>query len=197
MPATYPDLQGKFALVTGASRRIGIGAATCRALAAQGVHILFTTWKSYDRNQAYDSDEDGPLVLQQALLDSGVQARFLEIDLAHPGSAAQLFETAETWLGVPDILVNNAVHYAADGFERLDAATLDAHYAVNLRAPLLLSASRPPHESAGPIEWSHHQHDFRTSLGADAGELAYVATKGAIEAIRSALPRNWRHSASR
>ena len=44
--AIYPDLNGKFALITGASRRNGIGAAICRALAAQGTNILFTTWKA-------------------------------------------------------------------------------------------------------------------------------------------------------
>lgn len=35
---------------------------------------------------------------------------------------------------MPTILVNNAVHSARDGFRHLDAATLDAHYAVNVRA---------------------------------------------------------------
>jgi NAD(P)-dependent dehydrogenase (short-subunit alcohol dehydrogenase family) len=41
-PTTYPDFKGKFALITGASRRKGIGAATYRALAMQGMNVLFT-----------------------------------------------------------------------------------------------------------------------------------------------------------
>jgi NAD(P)-dependent dehydrogenase (short-subunit alcohol dehydrogenase family) len=67
--AIYPDLKGKFALVTGASRGNGIGAATCRALAVQGANILFTTWQADDREQPQGADENGPVALEQALLN--------------------------------------------------------------------------------------------------------------------------------
>ena len=123
--AIYPDLKGKFALITGASRGNGIGAATCRALAVQRSNILFTTWQADDREQPQGADENG-----QALLNSGVKVRRLEIDLTHPDSAAQVLDAAQGWLGLPDVLVNNAAHSTHDGFELLDAATLDAHYAV-------------------------------------------------------------------
>ena len=69
----------------------------------------------------------------------GVQARHLEIDLALPDSASLVMDVAQEWLGLPDVLVNNAAHSTGDGFERLDAATLDAHYAVNMRAAFLLA----------------------------------------------------------
>ena len=127
--AIYPDLKGKFALVTGASRCNGIGAAACRALAMQGTNILFTTWQAYDREQPHGADENGPMALEQALLNSGVKARRLEIDLGHPESAAQVLDAAQEWLGLPDVLVNNAAHCTQDGFELLNAAKLDAHYA--------------------------------------------------------------------
>ena len=42
------DLSGRIALVTGATRREGIGAAVCRALAAGGAHVAFTTFTDYD-----------------------------------------------------------------------------------------------------------------------------------------------------
>ncbi|MBV8728389.1 MAG: hypothetical protein JO336_01135, partial [Acidobacteriia bacterium] len=87
--AIYPDLKGKFALITGASRGKGIGAATCRALATQGAHILFTTWQAYDREQPHGVDENGPTALEQALLKLGVQVKRLEINLANPDSATQ------------------------------------------------------------------------------------------------------------
>ena len=88
--AIYPDLKGKFALITGASRCRGIGAATCRALATQGVNILFTTWQAYDQTQPYSVDaNNGPMALEQDLLNSGVKVRRIEIDLAHPDSAAK------------------------------------------------------------------------------------------------------------
>jgi 3-oxoacyl-[acyl-carrier protein] reductase len=53
----YPDLKGKFSLITGASRGNGIGAAACRALSMQGTDILFTTWQAHDREQSHGADE--------------------------------------------------------------------------------------------------------------------------------------------
>ena len=64
--AVYPDLKGKFAIITGASRGNGIDAATCRALAMQGANILFTSWQAYDREQPHGVDENGPIALEQA-----------------------------------------------------------------------------------------------------------------------------------
>jgi 3-oxoacyl-[acyl-carrier protein] reductase len=184
----YPDLKGKFALITGASRRNGIGAAACRALAMQGTNILFTTWQAYDQEQPHGADENGPIALEQAVLGVGVQVRHLEIDLAHPDSPAKVFDFAQKWLGLPDILVNNAACSTSDGFERLDAATLDAHYAVNMRATFLLSVEFARRAKA---LGRSNGHIISMSSGQGWGpipsELAYVATKGAIEAFTLSL----------
>ncbi len=89
-------------------------------------------------------------------------------------------------MGHPSILVNNAAYSTRDGYQRLDAATLDAHYAVNMRAMALLSvefARRHPAGSPGRIiNLSSGQ-----SVGPMPGELAYAATKGAIEAFTTTL----------
>jgi 3-oxoacyl-[acyl-carrier protein] reductase len=184
----YPDLKGKFALITGASRGNGIGAAASRALAMQGANILFTTWQAYDRQQLHGVDENGPIDLEQALLNSGVKVRRLEIDLAHPESAAQVLDAAEAWLGLPDILVNNAAHSTHDGFEMLDAATLDAHYAVNMRATLLLAVEFARRAKAlGRASGHIISMSSGQGWGPMPGELAYVATKGAIEAFTLSL----------
>jgi 3-oxoacyl-[acyl-carrier protein] reductase len=128
------------------------------------------------------------MALEQALLDSGVKARSLEIDLAHPGSAAQVFDTAQEWRGLPDVLVNNAAHCTHDGFELLTAASLDAHYAVNMRATFLLAVEFARRaKAAGRLSG----HIISLSSGQDwgpmPGELAYAATKGAIEAFTLSL----------
>jgi 3-oxoacyl-[acyl-carrier protein] reductase len=186
--AIYPDLKGKFALVTGASRADGIGAATCRALSTQGANILFTSWQAYDREQPHGADEDGPKVLEKALLDSGVMVRHLEIDLAHPDSAVRVADSAQEWLGLPDILVNNAAHSSRDGFERLSATILDEHYAVNMRATFLLAAEFAKRSKAmGRKSGRIISLSSGQGWGPMPGELAYVATKGAIEAVTLSL----------
>lgn len=53
-------LHGRIAIVTGASRRRGIGAAICRALAANGADIFFTHWSAFDRTLPWGADENGP-----------------------------------------------------------------------------------------------------------------------------------------
>ena len=57
-------LNERLAIVTGASRRIGIGAAVCRALAAHGTDIFFTYWRSADSMLPLGVDADGPAKLQ-------------------------------------------------------------------------------------------------------------------------------------
>jgi 3-oxoacyl-[acyl-carrier protein] reductase len=186
--AIYPDLKGKFALITGASRANGIGAATCRALSMQGANILFTTWQAYDRQQSHGVDENGPIALKEALLNSGVKVRRLEIDLAHPDSPALVLDAAQEWLGLPDVLVNNAAHSTRDGFELLDAAKLDAHYAVNMRATFLLAVEFARRaKTLGRLSGRIISMSSGQGWGPMPGELAYAATKGAIEAFTLSL----------
>src|SRR5215211_3643063 len=147
-------LRGRVAVVTGASRRTGIGAAICRALARRGADVFFTQWGAYDQGPGIGEDSDGPADLRQQLRSLDVRAEYAEADLSLPETPARVLEEASGRLGVPSILVNNAAHSARDGFENLDATTLDAHYVVNLRATALLSvefARRYPGGSGGRI----------------------------------------------
>src|SRR5690349_1214527 len=48
----------RIALVTGASRKIGIGAAVCKALAAQGLDVAFTHWSPYDATMPWGKDHE-------------------------------------------------------------------------------------------------------------------------------------------
>ena len=176
----------RVAIVTGASRRQGIGAAICLALAADGIDILFTHFQPYDRAMTWGADEDGPAALQRELEDLGARSVALEADLSLPVTPEVILDAAQDRLGPPSILVNNAAHSENGGFQRLDAAQLDAHYAVNMRGAILLSVGFARRWSGGEggriINISSGQ-----SFGAMPGELAYVASKGAIEAFTRSL----------
>jgi 3-oxoacyl-[acyl-carrier protein] reductase len=169
-------LRGRVAVVTGAGRCWGIGAAICKALAEEGADIFFTYWK----------EDDEPEGLLEELRRVGVRAETMEVDLSLLESPERLLDMVAARLGPPWVLVNNAAYSTRDGYEALDAATLDAHYAVNLRATALLSvefARRFGGGSGGRIV----NLTSGQSLGPMPGELAYAATKGAIEAFTRTL----------
>ena len=174
------------ALVTGVGRKKGIGSAVCLALASRGADVVLSYWKAYDREMPWGSDEDEPEALLGELRATGVRAEGVEADLSRSDSPGSLLDAAEEKLGRISILVNTAAYSTRDSFETLDAATIDAHYAVNVRAMALLSvgfAKRYPGGSGGRIvNFSSGQ-----SLGPMQEELAYDATKGAIEAFTRTL----------
>jgi 3-oxoacyl-[acyl-carrier protein] reductase len=179
------DLTGRVALVTGASRLQGIGAAICRALAAYGADVAFSHWRPYDAAFPWAGAPSEPDDLAQELVTLGVRTVAIECDLSNPGAEVRLLREAESRLGPISILVNNAAYSTHDGYERLDAGTIDAHYAVNMRAALLLAA-----EFARSFAGDWGRIINMTSgqeLGPMPDELAYGATKGAIEAFTRSL----------
>src|SRR6187551_2522214 len=87
MLLTYPTAPGAdkpIAIVTGASRRQGIGAAICRLLADAGVAVFFTGWSPFDASIDSGIDADGPDSLLQEILDLGGTGGWEEVDLADP-----------------------------------------------------------------------------------------------------------------
>jgi 3-oxoacyl-[acyl-carrier protein] reductase len=92
-------------------------------------------------------------------------------------------------LGPVTVLVNNAAHSTSDGYAALDATTIDAHLAVNVRAPMLLSTLVARAGSPGRIV-NLVSGQF---LGPMPGELAYTASKGALEAFTVQLAEEVAH----
>ncbi|HEX7733393.1 MAG TPA: SDR family oxidoreductase [Ktedonobacteraceae bacterium] len=186
------EKQRRIAIVTGASRRRGMGAATCRALAAQGNDIFFTYWGMYDQ-ELYGQEEGGPAELVRELEEAGVRCASLEADLGLPETARLIMDEVAARLGQPAILVNNAAYSTRDGYERLDAQTLDTHYAVNMRGTFLLSVEFARRYNGAPGGRIINMVSGESQPM--PGELAYVATKGAISAFTITLaaelaPRN-------
>ena len=180
----------RLALVTGVSRKAGIGAAIARELARDGADLFITYYRPYDQLTGLAADPGESESLLTELRQIGGHADGLELDLADSGAPARLFDHIEARWGPVTILVNNATHSLRDGISRLHAAHLDQHYAVNIRAMALLCAEfvrrytlRSSRIGFGRIiNLSSGQ-----GLGAMVGELAYAATKGAVEAFSRSL----------
>lgn len=176
----------KIAVITGASRLKGIGAAICRELADAGHHIFFTYWMDYDRAMPWDMEGNEPLLLKNELEAKGVKASSLELDLSRSDSAELLMEAVQKELGKPDILINNAAYSTNNDFSDLKAEELDKHYLINIRATTLLSIqfARVFDKQAGGriINLTSGQ-----SQGPMPGELAYATTKGAVDALTLTL----------
>ena len=177
----------RVAIVTGASRSRGIGAAICIALAQAGIDIFFTHWTPYDSKMEWGVEEDAPTHLQEQLRALGVRCEEMMVDLSTTDAHQRILDRVEARLGPASILVNNATHDDTDApFDQLDAPTLDAYYAVSMRGTMLLSvefARRFSSQSGGRII----NLTSGQGRGAMPGKLAYVSTKGAIEAFTVTL----------
>jgi NAD(P)-dependent dehydrogenase (short-subunit alcohol dehydrogenase family) len=164
------DLEGRTALVTGASR--GIGAAIAWALDRAGARVALAA-----RSRPGLEAVAAGLVNDPAILVT---------DLAGRDAPAELATRALAVLGHVDILVNNAgLGHRAPAVE-LDADVIDRLYAVNVRAPLLLTAALIP----SMIDNSEGSIINLSSVSGVIGtprRAAYAATKGAIDAATRSL----------
>ena len=175
------------AVVTGTSRKIGIGAAIARALAQDGIDLFVTYYRPYDALMSWGSQADEVEELMNELQDCGVRVAGMELDLSQPDAAATLFTQVEATLGLPTILVNNATFSLNDGIENLTAELLDKHYAVNVRGMALLCAEfirRFKGEWGRIINMTSGQ-----GSGPMPNELAYAMTKGSVDAFTVSLAR--------
>jgi 3-oxoacyl-[acyl-carrier protein] reductase len=171
------------AIVTGVSRRVGIGAAVARRLAEVGTDLFLQSWSPHDAEQPWGADVEGPAAIV-AELSEQVRVEHLAADLAHPDAPAHLVAAAESAFGRVDVLVANHARSSVATLEELTAAELDFSYAVNTRATLLLVkefAARCP----GPgrvVLMTSGQH-----RGPMPGELPYIASKGALHQVTASL----------
>lgn len=189
-------LQGKIAIVTGVSRPGGIGAAICRAFAAEGAGVFFTHLYDYDKDiYSNDADESWPELFADELRQLGINVGHMKLDLALPGSGSLLLEEVRKAVGFPGILVNNATYSVDADFRQLNEALIDAHCAVNIRGTFMLSA-----EFARMIEAEKNTRSSLSKFGGRIinltsgqgkgpmpGNLAYAATKGAISVFTESL----------
>jgi len=180
------SLERKIAIVTGASRTNGIGAAICKVLASKGFDIYFTYWTPYDSEMSWGISPNEPQLLQANIIEYGVRCERLELDLTDTLAPVKLLDTVEEELGKASILINNATYSVDVGYDTLTAEVLDRHYQVNIRGTMLLSAefaSRFSSTRGGRII----NLTSGQSLGPMVGNIAYATTKGAIDAFTLTL----------
>ncbi|WP_437062474.1 SDR family oxidoreductase [Streptomyces sp. enrichment culture] len=188
-------LRGRTALVTGASRRGGIGHAVARRLAAYGASVCLHHHVPHDAAQPWGADQPAEVAasVREALGDPGARVVHGPGDLADPAAPAKLIAGAADALGGRlDILVANHALSGSDGtLDTIDAAMLDAHWAVDTRSVLLLTqayaglrAGLPPRTPGGRVVMMTSGQDI---AGGMPGEIAYALQKGALASITRSL----------
>ena len=115
------------ALVTGGARRIG--RAIVLALHDAGYAVAIHAQRSVGEAEA----------LRDEILRAGGRAGVVRAELADHAAVADLVAAATGAVGPLSLLVNNAASFEPDAIGALDAARFDRQFAVNLRAPLLLT----------------------------------------------------------
>jgi 3-oxoacyl-[acyl-carrier protein] reductase len=167
----------KVALVTGASR--GIGMAIAERLARDGLQLVV----NYSENAAPAE------ALVRKLEDAGGRAIAVKADISDPRAVREMFDAAETAFGGVDVLVNNAGIMALAAIADTDDASFDRHIAVNLKGTF-----NTLREAAKRLRSGGRIVNFSSSV---VGLLmptygVYVATKAAVEGLTSVLAKELR-----
>jgi 3-oxoacyl-[acyl-carrier protein] reductase len=170
-----PNLSGKNALVTGASR--GIGAAIAKRLAADGASVAIT----------YTKGADAAARVVKDIEVAGGKAIAIQADATDAKAVCGAIEKTVATLGRLDILVNNAGTAIPKPFEETTLEEMDRVIDLNLRGVFLATQAALKHmRDGGRI----------ITMGSCVGErmmtpglVAYAATKGAVKMFVQGLSR--------
>ncbi len=171
-------LDGKVALVTGASR--GLGAAIAQALASAGADVVL-----------HSSTQPADATARAIQSGSGRRTATVVADLAQPGAAATLASQAIAAFGHIDILVNNAGTIRRAPAADHQDADWDAVIAVNLSSIFRLSREVGRHMiergQGGKIVNVASLLSFQGGVTVPG----YAAAKGGVAQLTKALANEW------
>lgn len=159
-------LQGKVAIITGASS--GIGRASALLFAQEGAKVVL----------ADIQDEPGEQVAQQ-IRENGGEALYVHTDVTKPGDAQRLVETTVEAYGRIDVLFNNAGIAVFKAAAETTEDEWDRVLGVNLKGVWLCSKSAIPQlqrQGGGVIINTASVHSQATGLKI----AAYAASKGGV-----------------
>jgi 3-oxoacyl-[acyl-carrier protein] reductase len=167
------NLNGKVAVVTGASK--GIGAAIARELARNGAAVAVN----------YASDQTGADRVVKEIEKSGGKAVAIQADMSKPADIRRLFAETKQALGVPAVLVNNAGVFKFAGLEEVEAGEFHRQFDINVLGPIL--AAREAARYFGPEGGNIINVSSVVSVASYPGTVVYSATKGALDAVTRVL----------
>lgn len=162
------DFTGKTALITGAGALGGLGHAIAKIFAAGDATVL-VTGRDPDRGAQVVANVDGAV-------------RFLRVDLADQRDVQRLADE----VGPVDILVNNAAVVALGTTAEQGLDAYEEAFAVNVRAPFILTATLAPKMAANGGGSIVNVSSTASTIGIP-GMAVYGATKAAVES----LTRTW------
>jgi len=172
---TMSRLEGKVALVTGASK--GIGAGIARGLAAAGASVGVN----------YASDRGGAEAVVAAITASGGRAILVPGDVSKSADVARLFGETTAAYGALDVLVNNAAVYRLGPLEAMTEEEFHREFNTNVLGPLLMI--REAVKYFGPRGGSIINIGSMASQVTPPNLSVYTATKGALDAITRVLAK--------
>ena len=177
--------QRPIALVTGASRGRGIGAAIAIGLADDGWDVATTFWRAYDARMPWGRDEAGLAELERGLRAHGARTCPIEADLTDAAAPGQIFDAVQAELGPVTALVLSHCESVNSGLVDTTLESFDRHFAINVRASWLLI------REFGTRFASEPGHGRIIALTSDhvVGNLPYGASKGAMDRIVIAAAR--------
>jgi 3-oxoacyl-[acyl-carrier protein] reductase len=168
------ELDGRVALVTGASR--GIGAAIAVRLAKAGANIAVS----------YGHDAEAAEEVAGKIRDSGRRAVKAQGEVEDPAKVKKMVDAVESELGSIDILVSNAGIAPQQDLEEITTEDWDRVMNVNLRPAFLLAKRLTP----GMQDRRWGRVIFVSSVAAFTGGLVgphYTASKAALIGLARAL----------
>ena len=181
-------LTGRTALVTGVSRRQGIGFAIASRLLRAGASVAIQHWSPHDAEQPWGADDIVTLVAElSAEASEGARVVDFSANFAEDDAPAAVVSHAASALGHLDILVCNQAMSGHDGsLADIGIADLELHWRVNARATLLMTqayASQHDGRPGGRVVWLTSGQQ----LGPMSDEIAYATSKAALAGVTASV----------